>query len=177
MSLRIVLGPPGPFWVLLDHFRHFCWFLTILGRFGPFRGPCGSLNGPMGGPILHMIMYYVPGNYSRATRTILCLVGPFLPLLVILGHFRPFWAILGLPRVPRWPQGGPTWHIIMYYTHRDCFRAIRSLPERYLAPDQFLPVGVWAPLSVKTVCPILQEDIYPIMISSIVLKSVLWRGP
>ena len=40
---------------------------------------------------------------------------------------------------------------------------------------QFLPVGVWTPLSVKTVCPILQEDIYPIMISSNVLKSVLLR--
>ena len=34
-----------------------------------------------------------------------------------------------------------------------------------------------APLSVKTVCPFLGKDIYPIMISSIVLKSVLWRGP
>ena len=30
-------------------------------------------------------------------------------------------------------QGGPTWHIIVYYTHRDCFRAIRTLPDRYLA--------------------------------------------
>ena len=177
MSLRTVWGPLGPIWALLAQLRHFWWFCAILCRFGPFWVPLGSLNAPVGGPIWQIIMYYVPENCFRANRTLLGLVGPFSPLLMILGHFRPFWAILGLPRVPRWPQGGPTWHIIMYYTHRDCFRAIRSLPERYLAPDQFLPVGVWAPLSVKTVCPILQEDIYPIMISSIVLKSVLWRGP
>ena len=31
--------------------------------------------------------------------------------------------------------------------------------------------------SVRNVFPISQKDIHPIMISSIVLKSVLWRGP
>ena len=133
MFLRTVWGPLGPFWALLGHLRHFWWFGAILGHFGPFRGPRGSQNGPMGGPIWHIIMYYIPENCFRATRTILGLVGPFSPLLIILGHFRPFWAILGPPWVPKWPQGGPTSHIIVYYTHRDCFRAIRTLPDRYLA--------------------------------------------
>ena len=50
------------------------------------------------------------------------------------GLFQCKWAILGPPWVPIWPQGGPTWHIIIYYTLGNCFRAIRNLPDRYRAP-------------------------------------------
>ena len=39
------------------------------------------------------------------------------------GHFGAVWAI----KRPLWAskrtQGGPIWHIIMYYTHENCFRA------------------------------------------------------
>ena len=42
---------------------------------------------------------------------------------------------------------------------------------------RFLQKGEIFPLSVRYVCPFLGKDIYPIMISSIVLESVVWRSP
>ena len=73
--------------VILDRFG------AVLGRFG---APSDSLMAPWVGQY-NIIMCYVLENSLRATRTILGLVGPSSPLLVILGHFRPFWAISGHP--------------------------------------------------------------------------------
>ena len=100
MSLRTVLGPLGPCWALLDHF-------ATSGDFGSFwccfGAPSDSLMAPWVGQY-NIIMCYVLENSLRATRTILGLVGPSLPLLVILCHFMSFWAILGAPWVPKCPR-------------------------------------------------------------------------
>ena len=52
----------------------------------------------------------------------------------------------------------------------------KSLLDKYPFPKmdkRILQKGEIFPLSVRNVCPFLGEDIYPIMISSIVLESVL----
>ena len=87
LSARVILIHAESFW-------------AILIDFVPFKDICVLFWIPWGGPIWHIIMYYVPENCHRVTRIILGLVGPFSPLLMILGHFRPFWAILGHTWVP-----------------------------------------------------------------------------
>ena len=46
---------------------------------------------------------------------------------MILCHAGPPWGLFRGPGGPcgplKRPQGGPIWHIIMYYTHENCFRA------------------------------------------------------
>ena len=63
-----------------------------------------------------------------------------LTMQVQFGHAGPiwalwvmFWTILGPPGVPKRPQTGPMWHIMMYYTCGKCFRATWTLPGRLLA--------------------------------------------
>ena len=86
------------------------------------------------------------------------------------------WSIRGGRFTPKnWTNATTKWWQLVAKLVTNAQLYFTSPPQNTFG--QFLPVGVWAPLSVKTVCPILQEDIYPIMISSIVLKSVLWRGP
>ena len=107
-ATRTILGLVVPFWpllVILGHFRPF-WCC-----FGPFQGPRGSLNGPMGGPIWHIIIYYVPENCFRATGTILGLVGPFCHFWWFWIVLVLFWAVLGPRWVPKWPHG---WANITY---------------------------------------------------------------
>ena len=74
-----------------------------------------------------------------------------LTMQVQFGHAGPiwalwvmFWTILGPPGVPKRPQSGPIWHIMMYYTCEKSFRATWTLPGRLLPAGQFLPVGWWA---------------------------------
>ena len=53
-----------------------------------------------------------------------------LTMQVQFGHAGPiwalwvmFWTILGPPGVPKRPQSGPIWHIMMYYTCENYFNA------------------------------------------------------
>ena len=86
----------------------------------PLRGPLKRLQG---GPAWHNIIYY---THEKCFRAICGHEGPFS---VMKGHF---WCCFGLLWGPRGPlkraQGGPTWHIIMLYTHWKCllFRSIWS---------------------------------------------------
>ena len=73
-------------------------------------------------------------------RTILMPLDLILTMQVQFGHAGPiwalwvmFWTILGPPGVPKRPQSGPIWHIMMYYTCEKCFRATWTLPGRLLA--------------------------------------------
>ena len=50
------------------------------------------------------------------------------------------WDLLGPPRVPERPQGGPAWLIIMYFTCEKCFRAIWTLPEHHGAHMSVLAI-------------------------------------
>ena len=77
LSARVILIHAGSFW-------------AILIDFVPFKDIYVLFWILLGGPIWHVIMYYVPENCCRATGTILGLAGPFSPLLVILSHFWPF---------------------------------------------------------------------------------------
>ena len=64
---------------------------------------------------------------------ILTIQGHFGSCRANLGPLVMFWTILGPPGVPKRPQSGPMWHIMMYYTCEKCFRATWTLPGRLLA--------------------------------------------
>ena len=57
------------------------------------------------------------------------------------GGPRSKWTLLGLPWVPKGPQGGPIRLIIMYYTCEKCFRAISTHSRLKLARGSIYPSG------------------------------------
>ena len=130
LSARVILIHAESFW-------------AILIDFVPFKDIYVLFWIPWGGPIWHIIMYYVPENCFRATRTILGLVGPFSPLLLIFDHFRPFWAISGPLWVPKWPHGWANItydHVLcpweLFQGHQDHFVPCRTI---FATSDDFGP--------------------------------------
>ena len=95
-SWRAIFGHKGPFLVL----------------FSAIMRPRGPLKRAQGGPTWHIIMLYTHGKCFRVIWAIWRHAVPFWAILGILRHSRPFlvlfWAILGPPWVPEWPQAGPT---------------------------------------------------------------------
>ena len=73
-------------------------------------------------------------------------LGSFGPFGVMQCHFKPFqaisvlfWPIFGPQWVPEWPQGGPTGHIIMYYTH--VLGSFGAFQGNIWSVAPFIPVG------------------------------------
>ena len=109
------------FWVMkFLHCRailcHEWQFLVIKGHYGAVLGHFGTLKDLCKGP--RVVQY----------DTISCSI----PMGSVLGTFGfmtgHFWCYFGPLWGPCWPpkraQGGPTWHIIMLYSHLKWFRVI-----------------------------------------------------
>ena len=107
-------------------------------------------NGPQEGPIRLIIMYYTCEKCFRdiSTRSRLKLArGSIYPSG---GGPRSKWTLLGLPWVPKGPQGGPIRLIIMYYTCEKCFRTISTRSRLKLARGLIYPSG-GGPRSTKII--------------------------
>ena len=128
-------GPSGPKTVLMGIIHDYMLYWTTLG---PFRGPQGSLNGPNSTkmalldpiwPILAQNHLIGPqGTLRGPVRVFGAVLAIWGTCRAILGHEGPFWCCFGSFRDPcgrlKRPQGGPIWHIIMYYASEECFMAI-----------------------------------------------------
>ena len=113
-----VLGCFGVFWVHAGPFGvmngHFWSWRAI---FGAILGHYGAPVGPWKGPrvVQHDILscYIATWSDLGSFGVMQCHFEPFWWFWAIQAFLVLFWAILGPPWVPEWPQGGPTWHIFM----------------------------------------------------------------
>ena len=77
--------------------------------------------------------------YMFIWRDICVLYVPISHEMHVVQQFNMVLPLNWLKTYPKKTQGGPTWLIILYYTHGKCFRVIWGLPGQHLVRSSFYP--------------------------------------